>query len=51
MKIYNRYTHTKEKRIQYNANGSHQITREENKREKEEKRPTKANPKQLIKWQ
>ena len=34
----------------HNTNDSHQITREENKRGKEEKRPTKTNPKQLTKW-
>ena len=29
----------------------HPITREENKREREEKRLSKTNPKQLTKWQ
>ena len=35
----------------HNTKDSHQITREENKRGKEEKRLTKTNPKQLTKWQ
>ena len=45
-------THTKkEKESKHNTKVSHQITREENKRGREEKRPTKINPKQLTKWQ
>ena len=45
-------THTKKKKeFQHNTKVSHhQITREENKRGREEKRPSKANPKQLTKW-
>ena len=45
-----RKTQTK-KKSKHNTKDSHQITSEENKREKEEKRPTKTNPKQLTKWQ
>ena len=45
-------THTKEKKeSKHNTKISHQITREENKRGREEKRPRKTNPKQLTKWQ
>ena len=45
-------THTKkEKGIKHNTEVSHQIMREENKRGREEKIPTKTNPKQLRKWQ
>ena len=45
-------THTKNKKqSQHNTKVSHQITREENKRGREEKRPRKTNPKQLTKWQ
>ena len=40
----------KENQHKYNTKGSHQTTRGENKR-REEKRATKTNPKQLIKWQ
>ena len=44
--------HTKKKKeSKHNTKVSHQITRVENKRGKEEKRPTKTNPKQLTKWQ
>ena len=44
--------HTKKKKeLKHNTKDSHQITREGNKRGKEEKRPTKTNPKQLTKWQ
>ena len=44
--------HTKNKReSEHNTKVSHQITREENKRGREEKRPTKTHPKQLTKWQ
>ena len=35
----------------YNIKDSHQTTRGENKRRREEKRATKTNPKQLLKWQ
>ena len=35
----------------HNTKDIHKTTREENKRRREEKRPTKTNPKQLIKWQ
>ena len=39
-------THTKEKnQPKPNTKDDHQTTREENKRGKEEKRPTKTNPK------
>ena len=39
------YTHTKKKKeSKHNTEDSHQITREENKRGKEEKRLTKTNP-------
>ena len=45
-------TYTKKKKeSKHNTKVSHQITREENKRGREEKRPTKTNPKQLTKWQ
>ena len=45
-------THTnKKKQLKYNTKGIHQTTREENKTRREEKRATKTNPKQLIKWQ
>ena len=45
-------THTnKKKQSKYNNKNCHQTTREENKRKREEKRPTKTNSKQLIKWQ
>ena len=45
-------THTKKKKQpKYNTKDGHQTTREENKRGKKEKRPTKTNPKQLTKWQ
>ena len=44
--------HTKKKKeSKHNNKDSHQITREENKRGREEKKPTKTNPKQLTKWQ
>ena len=49
-KMYRRYTHT-QKKMQSKHNNSHQITREENKRGSEEKRPIKTNPKQLTRWQ
>ena len=41
----------KEKGMQIQPEVSHQITREEIKRGREEKRPTKTNPKQLTEWQ
>ena len=45
-------THTrKKKESKHNTKVSHKITREENKRGREDKRPTKTNPKQLRKWQ
>lgn len=40
----------KKNQLKYNTKDSHQTTRGENKR-REEKRATKTNPKQLIKWQ
>ena len=44
--------HTKKKKeSKHNTKVSYQITREENKRGREEKSPTKSNPKQLTKWQ
>ena len=45
------HTHTKKKNLlKYNTKDSHQTKRRENKK-REEKRATKTNPKQLIKWQ
>ena len=45
-------THTnKSNQLKYNAKGSHQSTKGENKRRREEKRATATNPKQLMKWQ
>ena len=44
-------TQTKKNQFKYNTKDGHQTTREENKRRREEKRATKTNPKQLIKWQ
>ena len=41
---------SKENQLKNNTKGNHQTTRGENKR-REEKRATKTNPKQLIKWQ
>ena len=40
----------KKNKLKFNTKYSHQTRRGENKR-REEKRTTKANPKQLIKWQ
>ena len=40
----------KKNQLKYNTKDSHQ-TRRENKRRRKEKRATKTNPKQLIKWQ
>ena len=43
-------TQTKRKKqARHNTKDGHQTTREENKRGREEKRPTKTNPKQLRK--
>ena len=43
--------HTKKKEeSEHNTKVRHQITREESKRGREEKRPIKTNPKQLTKW-
>ena len=43
-------THTqKKKQPKHNTKDGHQTTREENKKGREEKRPTKINP-QLRKW-
>ena len=44
------HTHT-QKESKHNTKVSHQFTREENKRGRKEKGPTKTNPKQLTKWQ
>ena len=45
-------THTKKKKQpKHKTKDGHQITSEENKRGKEEKTPTKPNPKQLRNWQ
>ena len=44
-------THTKKKKQpKHNTKDGHQTTREENKRGRDEKRPTKTNSKQLRKW-
>ena len=44
-------THSKKKKQpRHNTMDGHQTTREENKRGREEKGPTKTNPKQLRKW-
>ena len=44
--------HTKtKKQCKHHTKDSHQITREENKRGREEKGPMKTNPKQFKKWQ
>ena len=40
----------KKKQTKYNIKDSHQIPREKNKKEKEEKRPKIRNLKQLRKW-
>ena len=39
------------KKSKDNTEDGHQITSEENKREREGKPPTKAKPKKLRKWQ
>ena len=44
-------TQTKKNQLKYNTKDSHQTRRGENKRRRKEKRATKTNPKQLIKWQ
>ena len=45
-------THTNKKnQLKYNTKDSHQTTRGENKRRREDKRATKTNPEQLMKWQ
>ena len=41
----------KKNQLKYNTKHSHQTPRGENKRRREEKRATKTNQKQLIKWQ
>ena len=41
----------KKHQLKCNTKDSHQATRGENKRRREEKRATKTNPKHLIKWQ
>ena len=41
----------KKNQLKYNTKDHHQTRRGENKRRREEKRTTKTNPKQLIKWQ
>ena len=41
----------KKKQPKHNTKDSHKITREENERGREEKRPTKINPEQLRRWQ
>ena len=44
-------THTKKNKLKYNTKDTHQTRRGKNKKSREEKRATKTNPKQLIKWQ
>ena len=44
-------TQTKKNQLKYNTKDSHQTRRGENNRRRKEKRATKTNPKQLIKWQ
>ena len=41
----------KKNQLKYNTKYTYQTTRGKNKRRQEEKRATKTNPKQLIKWQ
>ena len=48
-KMYNRYPYTKEQ-SKHNIKDGYQITREENKRRREEKRPTKTDSNQPTKW-
>ena len=50
LESYGRYTHTHTKESKHNTESQSSNQREGNKR-KEEKRPTKTNPKQLTKWQ
>ena len=45
----NLHTQKKKKQCKQNTKDSHQITREETNRGKEERRPTRTNPKQLTK--
>ena len=45
--FYSRYT-KKKKKSKHNTRVSHQITRVENQRGREENRPTKTNPEQLT---
>ena len=40
----------KKKKSKYNTKDSHQVTKKRTKEERGRKRPTKTNPKQLIKW-
>ena len=47
--MYNRYPYTKEQ-AKHNIKDGYQITREENKRRREEKRPTKTDSNQPTKW-
>ena len=42
---------TEKNQLKYNSKDTHQTRRGENKRRRKEKRATKTNPKQLIKWQ
>ena len=45
-------THTeKKKQFKHITEDRHQMAREENKKGREEKRPSNTNPKQLTKWQ
>lgn len=44
------YTHKKEKATQHNTKEGRLTAREENKRGREENRPTKTNGKYLRKW-
>ena len=41
----------KKNQLKYNTKESHPTTRGVNKKRRKEKRATKTNPKQLIKWQ
>ena len=41
----------KKNQLKYSTKDSHQTTRGENKRRREEKRAAQTNPKQLITWQ
>ena len=44
-------TQTKKNKLKYNSKGIHQTRIGENKRRRKEKRATRTNQKQLIKWQ